>query len=252
MSQAIWTRCGGRRNSLPFEGNAWRVVEAQHRISTRRLVDSDEEQAILEAMIDRAKTPLPPDCEGLHFLLSTPFRHPPLRNGSRFGTRLERSIWYGSEKLATALAEVAYYRLLFLEGTVASIDPIVVDLSAFRASLRTGEGVHLARPPFDPWEAEISSPSSYRTSQPLGAAMRGDGIELALFRSARDPGAGINLALFSPLGFARKRPSVPETWLSVTTRQGVECSRRDYFERRSLRFPREVFEVDGALPAPSV
>lgn len=228
------------------------MVEAQHRISTRRLVDSDEEQALLEALIDRSKPPLPADCAGLHYLLATPFRHPPLRRGSRFGSRTERSLFYASRELSTALAEVAYYRLLFLEGTRAPLEPVVVDLSAFQASLRTEAGVDLTRPPFDAWEAEISSPLSYRSSQQLGREMRGEGIELALFRSARDPKKGDNLAVFSPGCFARKRPTVPETWLSVTTREGVECSRRDYFERRSFHFPRAAFEVDGRLPRPAL
>lgn len=252
MSSPIWTECGGKRNRVLYEGRPWRVVEAQHRISPRRLVDTDEEQAILEELLDRTKPPVPADCEGLHYLLFSPFRYPPLRRGSRFGTRHERSIFYGSEKLSTAMAEVAYYRLLFLEGTAAPLEPLVVDLSAFRVSVRTEEAIDLRAPPFDAWEEEISSPVSYAISQPLGRAMRADGIELARFRSARDPVGGTNLAIFSPTCFVRKRPTVPETWLCVATRREVECSRRSYFERQSLRFPREVFEVEGRLPAPAV
>lgn len=252
MSSPIWTQCGGRRNRVPYEGSAWRVVEAQHRISTRRLVDSDEEQALLEELSEGTKPPVPPDCRGLHYLLFTPFRHPPLHRGSRFGTRAERSLFYASRKLETALAEVAYYRLLFLEGTRAAIVPVVVDLSAFQVRLGTEAAVDLTRPPFDAWEAEISSPVSYRRSQALGREMREDGVELAIFRSARDPKKGDNLAVFRPSCFQQKRPTVPETWLSVTTREGVEFSRRDYFERRSHRFSREVFVVDGGLPSPAL
>lgn len=252
MSPSIWTQCGGRPEGGAFEGPAWRVVEAQHRISTRRLVNDDDEQALLEALIDGSKPPVPKDCDGLHYLLSTPFRHPPLRRGSRFGTREERSLFYASRELPTALAEVAYYRLLFLEGTRAELEPVVVDLSAFQVRLRAQVVVDLTRPPFDAWEREISSPLSYRASQALGRELREDGVELALYRSARDPARGVNLALFSPACFARKRPTVPETWLSVSTRAGVEFSRRDYFERRSLRFARADFEVDGRLPAPAL
>jgi len=252
MSSPIWTQCGGRRNRVPYEGSAWRVVEAQHRISTRRLVDSDEEQALLEELIEGTKPPVPPDCRGLHYLLFTPFRHPPLHRGSRFGTRQERSIFYASERISTALAEVAYYRLLFLEGTAAPLELLVVELSAFQARLATADAVDLRAPPFDAWEAEISSPVSYAASQPLGSAMRAEGIELARFRSARDPEGGTNLAVFSPACFARKRPTVPESWLSVATRRSVECRRLDYFERRSFRFLREAFEVDGRLPAPAL
>jgi len=72
------------------------MVEAQHVTSTRKLVDSDEEQQILEKEIDHVKPTLPDDAEfrGIHYLLSTPFRYPPLSHGSRFGTRHERSLWH--------------------------------------------------------------------------------------------------------------------------------------------------------------
>ena len=99
MSPSIWTRCAGRSELRPLRGRFCRVVEAQFRNSTRKLVDSDAEQEALEALIDRAKDPVPPGFEDLHYLLYTPFRHPPLRNGSRFGTRQERGILYGAREL---------------------------------------------------------------------------------------------------------------------------------------------------------
>jgi hypothetical protein len=40
---------------------------------------------------------------------------------TRFGSRSERGLWYGSERLPTAFAEVAYYRILVLEGTAAPL-----------------------------------------------------------------------------------------------------------------------------------
>ena len=72
-----------------MSGPTWRVVEAQHVVSTGKLVDAPEEQAALEMLIDSSKPPIPAAEEfaGLHYLLSTPFRYPPLRHGSRFSTR---------------------------------------------------------------------------------------------------------------------------------------------------------------------
>jgi hypothetical protein len=213
-------------------------------------VDSDEEQALLEELIDRVKPPVPDDCLGLHYLLSTPFRYPPLRGGSRFGSRLERSLWYGSERLPTALAEVAFHRLLFLEGTAASIEPLVGDLSAFHVPVRSDAAIDLNAEAFAPWRDDLTHPCHYDASQPFGSAMRADGVELVRYPSTRDPERGQNLALFSPVAFASQRPSTPETWHSFTTRAGVEMTQRNYFERRSLSFPRGLFELDGALPAP--
>src|SRR5512140_435060 len=125
MSASIWTRCAGRTELRRLVAEPWRTVEAQHVVSTRALVDSLEEQALLEQLLDDAKPPVPPGPEfaGLHYLLATPFRYPPLAWGSRFGRRHERGIWYGSESCETALAELSYYRLLFFEGTKAKLLP---------------------------------------------------------------------------------------------------------------------------------
>src|SRR5438477_4746781 len=159
MSPTIWTRCAGNSKKRPVSGTFRRVVEAQFRNSTRKLVDSDTEQAVLEELLDaHAKPPVPPEFAGLHYLLSTPCRHPPLRNGSRFGTRRERGILYGAPELPTAFAEVAYYRLLFLEGTAAKIAPLTVELTAFSFRISAARGVDLSDAPFREFEARISSP----------------------------------------------------------------------------------------------
>jgi len=84
MSSSIWTQCAGDSRLRSLDVDAWRVVEAQHQVSTRKLVDTAAEQSLLEELIDGVK---PPDRTGgaLHYLLATPFRYPPLRHGSRFG-----------------------------------------------------------------------------------------------------------------------------------------------------------------------
>ena len=142
MSSSIWTRCAGDSELRPLRLTSRRVVEAQHQVATRKLVDSADEQALLEELIERAK---PPDATGgrQHYLLFTPFRYPPLRHGSRFGGRHERGIWYGSEDRRTALWEVAYYRLLFLDGTRAELGTVMTQLTAFTVRMRTLRGIDL-------------------------------------------------------------------------------------------------------------
>src|SRR5256714_6524938 len=205
MSQTIWTRCAGSSEVRPLGGRFHRVVEAQFRNSTRKLCDSDEEQALLEKLIDeRAKAKVPAGFEGLHYLLYTPFRHPPLRNGSRFCTRDERGILYGAKKLPAALAEVAYYRFVFLEGTAADLGDVLTEHTAFRFGIDARRGVDLTVAPFRAFEGQISSKTSYDASQRLGAQMRADGVEAALYVSARAAGRQINVAglekVFCPRG----------------------------------------------------
>jgi hypothetical protein len=51
------------------------VVEAQHQVSTHKLVDSLSEQALLEELIEATKPTVPPECRHLDYLLFTPFRY---------------------------------------------------------------------------------------------------------------------------------------------------------------------------------
>lgn len=248
MSSSIWTHCAGDSELRGLRLEPWRAVESQHQVSTRRLVDSDAEQRLLEELIDGAK---PPDRTGgrLHYLLATPFRYPPLRHGSRFGRRTEPGVWYGSESLATAFAEVAYYRLVFLEGTTAPLGPVATELTTFRADVRTERGIDLAAPPFSAHEAELASPDSYDAPQALAAAMRESDVEAFRYRSARD--AGTNVAVLDPVAFGRRRPRDFRSWRCTATHARVEVASRGYFEREVFAYPRERFLVQGRLPAPA-
>jgi RES domain len=253
MSPSIWTRCAARCRPRTITLVACRVVESQHVVSTRKLVDSGDEQALLEELVDRVKPPLPPEPEfrKLHYLLSTSFRHPPLRYGSRFGTRAERGIWYGSRELSTCFAEVAYYRLLFLEGTTADLGTLVVELTAFRVPIRSPKSVDLTRAPFTACADEISDKVSYRAAQTLGAEMRAAGIRGFLYASARVAGEGTNVGLFVP-GFAANRPTRYEAWICASSRDAVEMTQKSLGSRHArFAFPRAQFLVGGKLPSPA-
>jgi hypothetical protein len=250
MSSSIWTRCAGDSELRALRLAPWRVVESQHQVSTRKLVDSANEQALLEELIDQVK---PPDLTGgrLHYLLFTPFRYPPLPHGSRFAARRERGVWYGSTHRRTAFAELAYYRLLFLEGTHAILGTVTTPLTAFQASVRTARGVDLVAPPFDAHRRAIASPTSYGASQALGTAMRAAGVEAFRYPSARDAEPGINVAAFAPTVFGHAKPTSLESWHCAASRSRVDVTRGDYFARGTFSFPREQFLVQGRLPAPA-
>src|SRR6266850_8408521 len=80
MSSSTSTPAGLSSDTLSSDAGAlagicWRLVEAQHRISTLKLVDSVDEQETLEDLIQASKPSVPPECQHLHYLLSTPFRY---------------------------------------------------------------------------------------------------------------------------------------------------------------------------------
>jgi hypothetical protein len=239
----------------------YRVVEAQHRIATRKLVDTVDEQLLLEQLLEAVKPPEPTRGRQ-HYLLFTPFRYPPLRQGSRFGTRHDPGIWYGSETIDTALAEVAYYRFVFLDGTRADLGPGAIEtpLTAFTVRLSTRKGFDLVATPFAAHRSLIASPTSYSDTQALGQAMRDAGVEAFRYPSARDPRprrgsggrGGVNVGVFTPPAFGTAKPRNLETWHCTATRHRVELSKQDYFTRRDVVFLRDMFLVSGALPAPAL
>ena len=146
---------------------------------------------------------------------------------------------------------MAYYRLVFLEGTRAELEPLAVELTAFSVRLATDRGIDLLAPPFARYAAVISSPTHYRISQALGRAMREAGVEAFRYRAARDPAGGAAIAAFTPAAFAERRPRTLTSWRCTATREAVELWSRDYFRRAAVGFSRRQFLVGGQLPAPA-
>ena len=93
-----------------LDGVVLRLVEQQGAQATRRTTDSLDEQAWLEAFLEASKPELPSaeECAVRHHLLLTPFRFRK-RHGSRFATRWERGLFYGSRSRFGCLLEGAYY-----------------------------------------------------------------------------------------------------------------------------------------------
>jgi hypothetical protein len=229
------------------------VVEEQPRSATWKLVDSQAEHEVLEQLIDAGKPPLPlgPELEGLHVLLAAPFRYPPLEHGSRFGSELEPSLWYGSEEFRTALAEDAYYRLYVNAGSAARLAPFTISRRAFQAQVRTRDGIDLTAAPFDGHAAALCSRSSYAATQKIGTRMRAEGIQAFRFRSARAPQVGVNVGVFRPEAFASKAIlGTPQAWQCTVTEVGVAYEHAGAAAVASHFFSVADFLVAGKLPVP--
>ena len=66
---------------------------------------------------------------------------------------------------------------------------------------------------------------------------------------ARDPQAGINVALFTPTALGSRQPTILDEWLCTTSADTVT-----YYSRTGggiLDFARTSFLVDGILPLPA-
>ncbi|MCU0936948.1 MAG: RES family NAD+ phosphorylase [Gammaproteobacteria bacterium] len=247
----LWGTCGGEACIQPIRGTLRRLVESQEQVATSRLVGSLERQALLEGMIEASKPPPRPGTERLHYLLATPFRYPPLRHGSRFGTRAEPSLLYGALSVPTVLAEAAYYRFVFWHGMqVPPPAPLVTQHTLFTARYRTPRGVRLQAPPWDAERERLADPARYADTQALGAAMRDAGVEAFEYPSARDPRRGVNVALLGPAALASTRPSALESWLAETSAERVRFLART--GAGVHEYVLATFLVDGRLPQPAL
>lgn len=224
---SIWKTCQGSAHITPIDVEPCRVVESQSTLTIRDLVDTREEHDVLASILEASKPAVDTD---IHYLLFTPFRYPPLKYGSRFGRRFERSLWYGSLDIGTALSEVAYYRLLFLHHTEAMLGFLHVSLTSFSAKLGTDRGINLCAPPFNAHEERISSKTDYAISQELGTDMRNNHVHAFIFRSARSHTQGLNVAAFTPDVFHRKNKHYVfnyESWHCVANQHFVHFSNQD-------------------------
>jgi len=249
----IWSAVNGAvLPPVSIQGELVRVVESQEQVATNSLVDTLYEQDILERLLDDNKPPVPENTQHLDYLLFTPFRYPPLKHGSRFGSRFEPSLFYGSLSVETALAETGYYRLLFWQGM--TIPPpsgkLTTQHTVFGADYATDMGIQLQSEPFSDFEDPLRCPDDYRDTQQLGTAMRDAGIEGFEYVSARDPDKGINVALYDPVALTSEKPKYQRLYLCQVDASAVSFFSKSF--EHVINYPLDTFLVNGQLPSPAV
>lgn len=236
---------------VPLAGTVLRLVQQQGINSLGPLVDSLEQMARLEALVERSKPAraesLPPSPS--HPLLITPFRYPPLPHGSRFGGRQQRGLFYGSRCRGGALVEGAYYGLLFWEGMGLPLtDPIRRQQTLFSVLLGTERGRRLQELEDGGAQAALRHPSHYGPTQGLGAWMRESGVAAFEYLSARSEAPLVQVGVFTPAALR----STPFDQIDITAEiAGVQASFLCHDDGSVHRFPRERFLVEGSLPLPA-
>jgi len=246
-----WNSLDAERLIAPLACRVHRVVESQETVATLMLVDNRDEQQVLEELLEGSKPPLTADLRDMHYLLAAPFRYPPLAHGSRFGARHERSIFYGSTRVETALGECAFYRLLFLAGLSEPFtEDVITRHTAFSVELQAERGLDLCAVAFAPARAWLCSPVDYRATQDFGSAMRANGVEAFLYLSARlQEDDAVNIGVFTP-STLQNRIDDAVAWVCISN--AAEIRWVDTLNRQSVAFSSSRFLVDGRLPQPAV
>jgi hypothetical protein len=245
----MWTPDALRSEFRACSLDIWRAVETQYKASTMRLTDTLEEQTLLEDILNRSKPPIPEECASFHYLIYTPFRYAPYPVGSRFRRAGQREgVFYGSEKIETAVAEIAFYRLLFFIESPASILPSApVEHTVFSAACASQRLIDLTCPPLDRDADLWTHPTNYGPCQALADSARAAGIEMIRYESVRDPEGNANCAVLSPRAFSDHRPKTEQTWHVFPRPLSV----RAWCENPSLslQFSRDDFSNDPRLSA---
>ena len=190
MSSSTWTPAALSSEVQTLAGTCWRVVEAQHRVSTLKVVDTVEEQAVLEDLLQNTKPSLPRECGHLHYLLSTPFRYGAVYpTGSRFRrSGLTEGVFYAAEEPHTAVAEIVFYRLLFYAESPNTPWPSnAAEYTAFSTAYATKKGIDLAKGKLQKDKALWMHLTDYAPCQALSDAARAAQIEVIRYMSVRDP-----------------------------------------------------------------
>jgi hypothetical protein len=199
------------------------MVEAQNLVSTSKIMDTMAEQVILEDILEESKPPIPKEAADLHFLLFSPFRYEPLQpNGSRFRAVYEQGVFYASETVRTAAAEVSYWRRRFLQDTAGLERLQPCSFTAFKVPIKTS-CIDLREPPFACESAQWQHPTDYSATQALGRIAREADIGAIQYQSVRDPEKHFCVAVLTPLAFAAKKPdSAYQTWsLTISTEEAI-------------------------------
>lgn len=250
MSSIISTRDELSSNARPAAGRSWRVVEAQHVISTAKLTDTAVEQALLEQLIETTKPSIPPECRHLNFLLATPFRYgAPYPRGSRFRKAgLTLGVFYASENADTAIAELCFHRLLFFVELPDTHWPADAgEFTAFAVEYATPRSIDLTRPPFDNRAATWMHRTHYEGCQDLAELARAEGIEIIRYASVRDPRNKLNAALLTCRAFAQPNPVDRQTWRILFGSNGARALCE--MPRAMIDFDRSAFDRDRRIAA---
>jgi len=248
MSSRTWTPGALSSEARALSASCWRAVEAQHQVSTLKLVDTVEEQAVLERLVEQSKPAVPPECRHLDYLLSTPFRYgAPYPRGSRFRLPgMTPGVYYASEKAETAIAEMAFHRLLFFaESPHARWPTNAGEYTVFAASFRTRRALDLTHPPLDRDRAQWGHPTDYSACQALAETARSASIQVLRYESVRAPHEGINLALLVCGVFTSKAPTRRQTWRIRVAASGAQAICE--FPRLRLDFGRDSFASDPRI-----
>jgi hypothetical protein len=212
-----------------------------------KLTDTLEQQEALERIIDETKNQVPEECRHLGFLLFTPFRYTPYPFNSRFRrSGSVQGVFYAAEATETAVAEAAFYRLLFYAESPHTPWPANPnEHTAFAADIATPLAVDLTRSPFVAQRNAWTHLTDYASCLHLAAVACTAKIEAIRYESVRDPLRRANIALLSCRAFAGSDVVDRQTWHFHLSSTGIRAACE--FPKQTISFDRNAFSRDPRI-----
>ena len=203
--------------------NAWRGVETQYIAASMKLVDTLQEQAVLEQLLEGSKPAAPPHEAGMHYLLLSPFRYFP-QHSSRFRPAGRSGLWYGSSTLAGACSEIAYWRMRFIQDSagLVNLGELLTELTFYQASVR-GRAINLMAAPWADLSPLWKHSADYSATHQLAEAAMAASIDWIQYESVRAPSCALAVALTAQALFADHAAleQSRQEWICKATRDQV-------------------------------
>ncbi len=195
-------------------------------VATMRLVDTLDEQAILEDLLEDSKPAQPaadPKRPPPHYLAFTPFRYrSPF--ASRFRRAHEPGVWYGADTVETACTELAWWGHRLLTDSDGLLDQqLLTEFTVFPAQI-DGLALDLRE---GPWSAlaEVWTGEDYEPCQRLADQARQRQLAVLRYASARHVSGGccavLDVDAIATVGVTRM-----QTWHRRVSREETTMTHR--------------------------
>ena len=161
---------------------------------------------------------------------------------------MTEGVFYAAETPHAAVAEMAFYRLLFFAESPDTPWPTnPAQYTAFSAEYKTKKAIDLTKGKYQDDRAKWAHPTDYSHCQTLADAARAAKIEIIRYESVRDPAHGVNLALLSCRTFVSQKPIDLQTWHIRLSEAGAHAICEA--PKIGITFDHKAFAVDLESPS---
>jgi hypothetical protein len=157
-------------------------------------------------------------------------------------------VFYAAESNETAVAEAAFYQLLFyVESKDTAWPSNPGEYTAFAVQVATARVMDLTRAPFAAGRASWTHLTDYTACLDLADAARAAELEAIRYESVRDPHRRANVAVLTCRAFAEHDAVERQTWHLHLSSSGIRAACGA--PRQTISFDRNTFAGDLRVSA---